>query len=71
MNQGNYRGLKLTDQVMKLLECVLDSAIHRMVSIDELQFGFVQRRGTIDAIFIAHQVQEKQGQTRSIALLTL
>ena len=27
LERGNYRGLKLTDQVMKLLECVLDSFI--------------------------------------------
>ena len=59
MNQGSYRGLKLTDQVMKLLERVLDSAIRGMVNIDELQFGFVPGRGTTDAIFIARQMQEK------------
>ena len=30
-----------------------------MVNIDEMQFGFVPGRGTIDAIFIVHQLQEK------------
>lgn len=35
LDRGNYRGLKLTDQVMKLLERVLDSYIRRMVNIDE------------------------------------
>ena len=59
LDRGNYRGLKLTDQVMKLLERVLDSAIRGMVNIDELQFGFVPGRGTTDAIFIARQMQEK------------
>merc|ERR1712082_168724 len=59
LDRGNYRGLKLTDQVMKLLERVLDSAIRGMVDIDELQFGFVPGRGTTDAIFIARQLQEK------------
>ena len=57
--RGNYRGLKLTDQVMKLLERVLDSAIRGMVNIDEMQFGFVPGKGTTDAIFIARQLQEK------------
>ena len=51
LEQGNYRGLKLTDQVMKLLERVLDSFIREMVDIDAMQFGFVPRRGTTDAIF--------------------
>ncbi|XP_053374665.1 uncharacterized protein LOC128547046 [Mercenaria mercenaria] len=41
LDQGNYRGLKITDQVMKLLERVLDSFIRGMVDIDSMQFGFV------------------------------
>ena len=59
LDHGNYCGLKRTDQVMKLLERVLDSSIHQMVNIDEMQFTFVSGRGTIDAIFIIHQLQEK------------
>ena len=59
LERGNYRALKLTDQVMKLLERVLDSYIRKMVNIDEMQFGFVPGRGTTDAIFIVRQLQEK------------
>ena len=44
---------------MKLLEWVLDSSIHRMLNIDEMQFIFVPGRGTTIAIFIVHQLQEK------------
>ena len=39
LNRGKYRGLKLTDQVMELLEWVLDSYIARngkIVNIDEM-----------------------------------
>ena len=43
LERGNYRGLKLTDQVMKLLERVLDSFIREMVDID---------------VFIIRQLQE-------------
>ena len=50
---ANYSGLKLTDQIMKLL---LDSSIGQMVNIDEMQFAFVPGRGTTDAIFIVHQL---------------
>lgn len=57
--RGNYRGLKLTDQVMKLLECVLEPWIRGMVKIDEMQFAFVPGRGTTDAIFTVRQMQEK------------
>ena len=59
LDRGNYRGLKLTDQVMKLLERVLDSSIRKMVNIDDMQFGFVPGRGTTDAIFIFRQLQKK------------
>ena len=59
LERGNYRSLKLTDQVMKLLERVLDSFIREMVDIDTMQFGFVPGRGTTDAIFIIRQLQEK------------
>ena len=59
LDRGNYRGLKLTDQAMKLLERVLDFQIRQMVNIDEMQYGFVPGRGTTDAIFIVSQLQEK------------
>ena len=59
LKQGNYRGLKLTDPVMTLLERVLDSFIQEMVDIDTMQFGFVPGRGTTDATFIIRQLQEK------------
>ena len=57
--RGNYRDLKLTDQVMKLHEQVLDSYISEMVNINEKQLGFVPSRGTTGAIFVVRQLQEK------------
>ena len=59
LERGNYRGLKLTDQVMKLAEHVLEIQIRQMININEIQFGFVPGRGTTDVIFIIHQLQEK------------
>ena len=37
LDRGNYRGLKLTDQVMKVVEHMLEVKIQEMVSIDEMQ----------------------------------
>ena len=59
LERGNYRGLKLTDQAMKTLECVMDFYIRGMVDIDGMQFAFVPGRGTTDAIFTVRQLQEK------------
>ena len=36
LDRGKYRRLKLTDQVMRLLERVLDSSIRKMVNIDDM-----------------------------------
>ena len=44
---------------MKALERIVDSLIRQLVSIDDSQFGFVQGRGTTDAIFVVRQLQEK------------
>ena len=58
LNRGNYRGLKLIDQVMKVLERVVESLIRQRVEIDEMQCGFMSGRGTTDAIFFVRQLQE-------------
>ena len=59
LDRGNYRGLKLTEQAMKILERIVDGLIRQVVSIDDSQFGFVPGSGTSDAIFVVRQLQEK------------
>ena len=59
LERGNYCGLKLTEQVLKVLERIVDGLIRQVVSIDDSQFGFVPGRGTTDAIFVVRQLQEK------------
>ena len=59
LDRGNYRGIKLLDQGMKVLERVLEGLIRDRVSIDGMQFGFMPGRGTTDAIFIVRQLQER------------
>ena len=44
---------------MKVFERVIKSRLRRRVSIDDMQFGFSAGKGTVDAIFIIRQVQEK------------
>ena len=59
LERGNYRGLKLTEQVMKIVERIVDGLIRQLVSIGDSQFGFVPGRGTTDTIFVVRQLQEK------------
>ena len=56
LDRGNYRGLKLTEQAMKILERIVDGLIRQVLSIDDSQFGFVPGRGTTDAIFVVRQL---------------
>ena len=59
LDLNNYRGLKLTDHVLKVIERVVENIIREIVNIDEMQFGFCPGRGTTDAIFVLRQLQEK------------
>ena len=59
MDRGNYRGLKLTDQVLKEVERVIEKISRGCIVIYDMQFGFMPGRETTDAIFIVRQLQEK------------
>ena len=59
LNRGNYRGLKLTEHVMKVMERIVDELIRELINIDGMQFAFVPGRSTTDATFIIRQLQEK------------
>ena len=61
---GNYKGIKLQEHVMKILEDILSTIIREQVSINNMQFGSIPVRGTTDAIFILRQLQEKNLQKK-------
>ena len=56
---GSYRGIKLLEHAMKVLERVIEGRVRKIVEIDSMQFGFMAGRSTTDAIFIVRQLQEK------------
>ena len=39
MNCGVYRGVKLLEHAMKIVEKVLEKRMRHMVKVDEMQFG--------------------------------
>ena len=59
MGKSDARGLKLTEQAMKIIERIVNGLIRQVVSIDDSQSGFVPGRGTTDSIFVVWQLQEK------------
>ena len=52
MECGSYRAVKLLEHGMKVLERVLERRIRDRVNVNEMQFGFMPERGTIDAILL-------------------
>ena len=55
----DYRGIKLMSHTLKLWERVIEARLRKEVQIAELQFGFMQGRSTIDAIFGLRMLLEK------------
>src|SRR5678815_3540652 len=53
---GSYRGVKLLDHVMKVLERVIEVRVRNRAGIDDMQFGFRPGKGTTDAIFVIRPV---------------
>ena len=61
---GSYRGIKLLEHAMKVIERVLAKRVREQINVDNMQFGFTPGKGTTDAIFIIRQIQEKFQQKR-------
>ena len=59
MECGSYRGIKLLEHAMKVMERIFEVRIRQQIDMDDMQFGFMKGKGTTDAIFIVRQMQEK------------
>jgi len=55
---GSYRGMKLLEHAMKVVEKIFEHRIRQQTEIDDTQFGFRKGKGTTDAIFMARQMQK-------------
>ena len=56
---GSYRRVKLLEHAIKIVERVLGKRIRTLVNLNEMQFGFMPGKGTVDAIFIVRRMQEE------------
>ena len=52
-----FRAVRLLEHVLKVVERVLEKSLCRIVTVDEMQFGFMPEIGTIDAVFILRRLQ--------------
>ena len=70
MDCKNYRGIKLLEVGLKILEKVLDRRLREIIQIHGTQYEFQPGKGTIDSIFIIRQLQEKVLEKRGKLFLT-
>ena len=56
MECRSYRGIKLLEHAMNVVERIFEHRIRQQIEIDDMQFGFVKGKGTTDAIFMARQM---------------
>ena len=67
MDCGAYRGVKLLEHSMKIVERVLENRIRELVMTDEMQFGFMPGKGTTHALFILRRMhQEFRGREKKL-----
>ena len=48
---GSYRGIKLLEHAMKVVERIFEHRIWQQIEVDDMHFGFMKGKGTSDAIF--------------------
>jgi len=58
MECGSYRGIKLLEHAMKVVERIFEYKIPQQIYIDDMQFGFIKGKGTTGTIYIIRQMQE-------------
>jgi len=58
MECGSYRGIKLLEHAMKVVEKISEHRIRQQFEIDDMQLGFMKCKETTDAIFMARQMQD-------------
>ena len=52
MNCGMYRGLRQLGHAMKIVEKVLEKRLRKILTIDDLQFGYMPDNGAIDGLYL-------------------
>ena len=59
MNCGMNMGVKLLEHAMKIVEEVLEKRLRNFLAMDDMQFGFMPGKVSIDAVFILRRIQDE------------
>ena len=66
----NFRGIKSLEHGMKMFEKILERRLRKLITVNNMQFGFSPGKGTTDAVFIILQLQEKHLEVHRDLFLT-
>ena len=55
---------------MKMFEKVVEHRLRKLITVNNMQFGFSPGKGTTDAVFIIQQLQEKHIEVHKDVFLT-
>ena len=55
---------------MKMFEKILERRLRKLITVNNMQFGFSQGKGTTDAVYIIQQMQEKHLEVHKELFLT-
>ena len=58
-NPNSYMRIKFLEHAFKLHEIILDGCLLEVVDIDKMKYGFLPRRGTVDAVVVLRRLTEK------------
>ena len=67
---GNFRGIKLLEHGMKMFQKIVERRLRKLITVNNMQFGFRPGKGTTDAVFIIQQLQEKHIEVHKDLFLT-
>ena len=69
MSYRSCRGVKLLEHAMKIVERVLEKQIRTLVvDLNEMQFGFMRGKETVDVIFTVRKMQKYQKKDKKLYL---
>jgi uncharacterized protein YdiU (UPF0061 family) len=61
----NYRGIKLMNHTMKLWKRVIEHRLRKLTIVSKNQFGFMNERSTMEAIFLIRQLMERHQEQKN------
>ena len=63
-DSGAYRGVKLLEHRMTVVERVFERRLRNVMTVNEMQCGFLPGKGSVDALFMTRMLWENYGKKK-------